>query len=284
MNKIEVLKDSLEYFYLYNPGTALWRGIESVCFAELDLVHPVLDIGCSDGAFGALMMQLSKKRKHDKSDKIDIGIDIHFDRFSYPEAYKYFLKADATKLPFPDGYFNTVISNCVIEHIQGLTSALMETNRVIKSRGRFYFTVPSVYFNRYLLISSLFSKIGMRGIADRLIKRRNKKLAHYHILTVDDWQEVLLKSGLKLLYYKYIISKKMQRIVFFIFDIYNIGIGRFTIGNVIRKVDLMAYRFFQIRPVGLVFQRLFNSMFSKEFNGPPEAGGGLFIAAEKVKG
>lgn len=282
LDKTEVWKDSLEYFHQYNPGTALWRGIESICFAEADLVPPVLDIGCGDGAFGALTMHLSKKEKCNKIDKIDMGIDVHSEKFIHTWAYKYFLRADATELPFPNGYFNTVISNCVMEHIQDLISALKDINRVLKNGGRFYLTVPSIYFNQYLLIPSLFSKIGMEGIADRIIKRRNKKLAHHHILTVDEWRDMLTKNHFKLVSYKYIISRNMQRIVFLIFDIYNVGIGRFTIGNVMRKLDLVCLDYFNKRLLSLFFDRTLAGIFQKELNCSLREGGGLFLVAEKV--
>lgn len=284
LDRKEILQDSLEYFHLYNPGTAFWRGIEAACFYEVNIAPPVLDIGCADGAFGALSAHLLKSKTAGDFNKIDIGVDSSIDKFNYPGAYKYILKADATRLPFADAQFNTVISNCVIEHIHDIKSALIEISRVLKKDGRVYFSVPSIYFNKNLFSHSLFSSIGMDGVADKLVKRRNRKLLHFNICTIDEWQELLAKSGFKLLNYKYFISKKAQQIIFFIFDMYNIGIGRFTIGNVIRRLDLIAYNFFRKRPVSLISYRLFNNMFLNEFTESVDVGSELFIAAEKIEG
>ncbi|MBI3754343.1 MAG: class I SAM-dependent methyltransferase [Deltaproteobacteria bacterium] len=281
-DKRDILRGSLEYFHQYNPGTALWRGIEATCFAEIDLVPPVLDVGCGDGAFGALTMYLSRKEAGSKDSKIDMGIDVHSEKFINTWAYKYFLRADAIELPFPNGYFNTVISNCVLEHIQDVISALTEINRVLKDGGRFYITVPSVYFNQYFLITSLLSKIGMNAVANRIVKMRNKKLSHHHTLTIGEWQAILTKGSFELVSHKYIISKIMQRIVFLIFDIYNIGIGRFTIGNVMRKLDLVCFSYFNKRLLSLFFHRILGGSFQKELNCSLNEGAGIFISARKA--
>jgi SAM-dependent methyltransferase len=53
------------------------------------------------------------------------------------------LQGDATRLPFPDGTFDVVITSEVLEHIQNDVAAIQEMVRVLKPGGRFAATVPA---------------------------------------------------------------------------------------------------------------------------------------------
>ena len=53
------------------------------------------------------------------------------------------LQGDATRLPFPDGTFDVVITSEVLEHIQDDVAAISEMVRVLKPGGRFAATVPA---------------------------------------------------------------------------------------------------------------------------------------------
>lgn len=53
------------------------------------------------------------------------------------------VRADATKLPFKDGYFSQVIILDVLEHIKDHHKALEEINRVLKKGGRLAICVPN---------------------------------------------------------------------------------------------------------------------------------------------
>lgn len=53
------------------------------------------------------------------------------------------LRGDATRLPFPDGSFDAVITSEVLEHIQDDVTALAEMVRVLRPGGRLAVTVPS---------------------------------------------------------------------------------------------------------------------------------------------
>lgn len=53
------------------------------------------------------------------------------------------LRGDATRLPFPDGTFDRVITSEVLEHIQDDVSAIAELVRVLKPGGTFSCTVPA---------------------------------------------------------------------------------------------------------------------------------------------
>ena len=89
---------------------ALIRALEHRLFAAETLAHPVLDIGCGDGHFAAATFPGG----------IDVGIDITEEIVAEARKYGPYQRAevaDGTKLPYADGAFRTVVSNCVIEHI-----------------------------------------------------------------------------------------------------------------------------------------------------------------------
>lgn len=278
----KVIHESLEFFHRYNPGSALLRGAEALYFVKTDLIHPIIDIGCGDGAFGGLIVRL-KQIVFDESTKIDTGVDIRITKFRNSEAYHQVLETDAISIPFPDEYFMTVISNCVMEHIVDIEPTLEEINRVLKKGGKFYFTVPSDYFNGYFMFVQFFTNAAMPGIADRLTKRRNRRLAHYHIYTVNAWRQILKRTGFRLVNQQYIIPQKMHRVAFLIFDFYNCGFGRIHIGDFIRAFELLTYKLFRIRPISLAVGRLLQTLFTLKDSDSMSSGAGFFLVAEKEK-
>lgn len=79
-------------------------------------------------------------------------------------------KADATRLPFPDGFFDCVYSFGVIHHIPDVDAVVSEVNRVLKRGGVFQVAVyhrfslhTAVLFLGALLHGQLF-KLGVSGV------------------------------------------------------------------------------------------------------------------------
>ena len=56
-----------------------------------------------------------------------------------------FLCADATRLPFPEGSFDVVIANDVLEHVPDPEGLLRESHRVLRRGGRSYINFPPYY-------------------------------------------------------------------------------------------------------------------------------------------
>ncbi|MBM3232494.1 class I SAM-dependent methyltransferase [Candidatus Pacearchaeota archaeon] len=87
------------------------------------------------------------------------------------------IQADATKLPFKDGYFSQVIILDVLEHIKDHNKALEEINRVLKKGGRLAICVPNdtllSYLNpvRYVQHERHYT---IQGIVSLLKKKRFK--------------------------------------------------------------------------------------------------------------
>lgn len=94
----------------------------------------VLDAGCGTGIYS---IELAKRCSHvtaldDSSEMLDQaktkagGSDLKIA----------FIKADALKMPFPDGHFDLVISVCMLCFVKERATALLEMNRVLKPHGR----------------------------------------------------------------------------------------------------------------------------------------------------
>jgi len=60
-----------------------------------------------------------------------------------PEPESRIFNAIAEKLPFPDGYFDVVVSVAVLEHVQDLDATMLESLRVLKVGGMLWANVPN---------------------------------------------------------------------------------------------------------------------------------------------
>src|SRR3989339_1936064 len=101
---------------------AIIRSQEAVLFQKHNYVikGKVLDFGCGDGFFTEIVFGKGK---------IDVGLDLKNSRALRADENKTYKKVvyyDGKKIPFPDKYFSTVISNCVLEHIPNLKQSLSE--------------------------------------------------------------------------------------------------------------------------------------------------------------
>lgn len=93
----------------------------------------VLDYGCGNGAIVRLL-----RAKEIES----FGCDVFYDGGYYQEVSKdplfgsAILKMTDGKIPFADNYFDFLVSNQVIEHVEDLDKTLAEFQRVLKPGGQ----------------------------------------------------------------------------------------------------------------------------------------------------
>ncbi len=181
---VEQLKDMA-------PHRAILRAVECKFMGRVPLTPPVLDIGCGDGHFASIA--------YDRL-PIDVGVDV-MER-DLPEAaqrpgiYRKVMFASATTLPFEDASFNTVISNCVLEHIPDNGAVLREIARVLRPGGTFATTLPSEHFPAFLLGSTLFRKLGLGSLGQAYGRFFNRISYHYHVYPPEEWRRRLAAVGL----------------------------------------------------------------------------------------
>lgn len=145
------------------------------------LKTPVLDFGCGDGFFAELVFGKGM---------LDIGLDISPSRIQEADnknIYKKLLTYDGLTIPLKDNSVNTVISNCVFEHLPHLHSNLREMYRVLKPGGKLLTTVMANRWEDYL--------IGMRIFGEAYQRFMRKRQEHFNLFSLDKWQKTHEKAG-----------------------------------------------------------------------------------------
>lgn len=191
----------LDYLQYHSIAHSLWRCCECARFSKEVLKKPVLDVGCGDGFFAQLVFG-----------HVDVGVDL--EQMEVRKAiirgtYDWNIVADVTKLPFEDGFFSTIISNCVIEHIPNVEAALLELYRVLKPGGRLIITVPSEQFNNNTFYQRVFNAIGFNQTAQWYNRSLNKIFKHYHVNNLITWKRWFEQSGFMLETAEYIVEIKI---------------------------------------------------------------------------
>ena len=144
----------------------------------------VLDIGCGAGYLtgGILKKTLPKLNVY--------GLDISKTAVSYASK-KYldvkFIVGNVYKLPFPSNYFDAVVANCILEHLEKPQKALQEIRRVMTKQALFCSITPIeadkfVFFQSGVLTKKYHGHL-QRFDRDKLIRLINKngfKIKRYY--------------------------------------------------------------------------------------------------------
>jgi SAM-dependent methyltransferase len=160
------------------PSQAFWRYFELRELRALRVERPILEIGCGDGRFSALVF-----------DEIDEAIDINPKSIARARArtghlYKSLRCADARDLKPTAGGFSTVYANCVMEHIPDFEGVLGGCFRALRPGGQLIMTVPLAEMNRHLALP-------FRSYA----RWRQRQLVHHNLLSREQWEGVLRRAG-----------------------------------------------------------------------------------------
>lgn len=185
---------------------ALVRSAECRLFERAGALEPpVLDVGCGDGLFAALAFD----------EPPFVGIDP--DAASVREAkargaHRHLVRSSATALPFAAEVFQTVVANCVIEHIPDLDAALREIARVLKPSGRLLFGVPSESFGEMLLGSTVLRRLKLKGLARAYGDWFNRHSRHFHTDAPHTWLERLPRYGLRVEHWEHYLTPAAHRV------------------------------------------------------------------------
>ena len=196
----------IEYLRQRPLFLSLIRAKEAELYQKyLPLTEPILDVGCGDGFFAKVTFanQCNNKRY-----LIDIGLDVKNSRIEEARKlgiYKKLVIYDGKELPFPDNSFSTVISNCVLEHIDNLEFTLKEISRVLKSSGLFITAVMAKPWEENLF--------GNKILGNYYKKWMKKVQIHKNLFTKKDWDEVFQKAGFKIEAAKGYLSPSACRLI-----------------------------------------------------------------------
>lgn len=193
----EPLEIATKYYY-WKLSMAYWEVFELEAyrdFAPFPDEGRILDLGCNDGTFGAMLTELINL------DQALIGVDI--DERALKKAsqrsgvYARTLKCDASDLPFDDESFDAVFSNQVLHCIpEGPDKAIEEVSRVLKRNGVFICTIMIDHSIGHLYISELLNKMGFDGLASYYEDSIIQRIPFYSPLRIDAWKEKLNHNSL----------------------------------------------------------------------------------------
>lgn len=187
--------------YLYRPWIPFLKSVEAAYISKITIPKQSLDIGCGDGI----------SAKYTFNTEFFCGLDISRDSLNYAKGLNFYdslIEADASKLPFKDESFKRVLTVCVLEHFQNLEVPLLEITRILRKGGSLIFTVPSIYFGDMLFGSRLYGFSGLRKMADRYGKRKNKKSIHINVFSQELWVKKLKDCGLTVYSVKPILDSR----------------------------------------------------------------------------
>lgn len=179
----------LRYMSMSPLALAFERYLECQILEGLSFDPPILDIGCGDGLFAYILF----------SEQIDTGIDMNIrelERAQELGAYNELIAAEGDSIPKPDGFYKTIMSNSVLEHIPDLGPVFNEINRLLAPDGKFYMTVPTPDFENNTVVNQLLTYIGFHTIASkyrRFCSRYIWRQCHYN--TLAGWGELVSGYG-----------------------------------------------------------------------------------------
>jgi len=193
-----------EHLKTMSVSLAFWRAFESARFAKETLTAPVLDVGCGDGLFAKTVFE----------EKMEAGIDLNpgeVARAAKSGFYKETHCVSVTSMPFEDGRFKTVISNCVLEHVPPIEEAMKEIARVMAPGAKFIFTVTSENYNTSFLGAKLLHGVGLKALSKLYVDFVNYAFKHFNVDTHETWKRRLEQVGLEMVSWEYIISPPALR-------------------------------------------------------------------------
>lgn len=178
----------LRYMSMAPLALAFERTLECQIYTRLVFARPVLDLGCGEGLFAKILFD----------EKVDTGVDPNpreLERARQLDVYDELIRCAGDAVPKPDGSYNTVFSNSVLEHIPDLGPVLQEVNRLLAPGGRFYLTVPSNSFDQYTVINQLLVAAGLPRLATRYRRFYNTFWKHHHCYSLETWEASARQSG-----------------------------------------------------------------------------------------
>ncbi len=157
--------------------------------------HPDwLDLGCGHQVFPEWMK--GEEQEIASSVRLAVGIDYDVPSLRDHQAISNRLAGDIARLPFPDGTFDLVSANMVVEHLADPTAGLREICRVLKPGGFFVFHTPN-YHNFWVFLASLMPDF-VKAIAIRVLEERSENdvfPTHYRLNTARAIRKHAIRSG-----------------------------------------------------------------------------------------
>ena len=146
------------------------------------ITAPVLDFGCGDGFFAQVAFG---------KNKLDIGLEVknnlRIEEAKKRNVYKKILTYDGITIPLKNNSMQTVISNCVFEHIPNISNSVSEIYRILKKDGYCVTSVMTSDWSDMMFGTKFFGK--------NYAKWMNRRQEHESLLSKKQWETLFKKAG-----------------------------------------------------------------------------------------
>jgi len=167
--------------------------LEAYRRATIRLVSPVLDLACGDGRVVGMLRQLRL------IDDPPCGVDNYEPRVRQASREAFHANvvcSDATRLPYRDGSFASIVCNAALCAIDGGPDpALREIRRLLQTGGQLMVTVPTDRFIGNVSWLPWLWRLSPR-LGEAYVHRLNQRLTHFTTWPVANWQAALARHGL----------------------------------------------------------------------------------------
>ncbi len=263
------IRDDNDYFEKYleyfpdEPSLVLVRSVELKNFPKEFIRQPVLDLCCGDGFFSKCL-GLSEI----------YGCDIDESAIKKAEdtnVYRQAKVCDVRDLSvYPDAYFQTIISNCALEHVDGIDRTLTNITRVLKTGGHLIMSVPSNNLNDWYLPKIIFEKFGLHKFGKHILEKYNKRQVIINLYSLNMWLEKLNGAGFKIVKHFFLFNERYYKVATFLDSFGGYFLGKFHL--IFRMITPVTFYKF-------LWRKMLKPIYLK--SEPIDFGGELVIVAEK---
>lgn len=178
------IEELRKLLHSYPSSHALWKACEAASLKKFKFPEPLLDIGCGEGKFASVLF----------TNRLAVGLDISKNSLaSAKRMYNHVVCADATRMPFRNEGFSTILSVCTLEHVPNVDVVFEECKRVLRGKGRIIFTTPSEKYIDLLFLSRVLrSSLLARAIFRSFLSHR-ESTSHFN--SPEKWKEELRRIG-----------------------------------------------------------------------------------------
>jgi ubiquinone/menaquinone biosynthesis C-methylase UbiE len=261
--------------YYWKPAKALFEAVEVEQYAraKVRFAHPVLDLGCGDGTFSAML------RSRGVLDAVDVALEYSRPSLVHGQQQTTWgtIQADARALPLRPRSITSVLANGTLSAVRAdVDLAIREVHRVLTDQGLLVLSVATPRFAQDLWLPKLLRKVGAAQLSRRLLARGRQRLEHYQVADEEEWRRKLEASHFQIEQVRHYHTPRQA----FWFNFLLLHVVR-----VFAVVKILRLRGVQQR-VARVLERMFRSFFEAEVL-PPQAdtkeqAGMLLVVARKI--
>lgn len=183
--------------YWYKPMAILFNALQirALGTASFSWQSSILDIGCNDGECGVMFAKAWGPPGS------LIGIDVAKEAIAAAgeEAHAMYTRlvhGDASRMPFAEGQFDTILSNASLFAIRGsLKPALEEMSRVLQPGGHVAVTVCTDQYEQHYWITKLLRWLKLKRWAERYTAAMNRRMLQEHRYSPEEWCRQFESAG-----------------------------------------------------------------------------------------